>query len=285
MVLLPLRISLSELDGRGISTPALDRWYLLDLLPTRCFRLIETCRVAYLSEAIPEHIVGVILRHIVVILVSNHTSRSHELTPLQVEQVDVPCPLLQAISKRHDHDVTQFVIGQISQLAIQLLDITGPQPYIIRLRAQTIVRTRKVIRPQILDKVVRLDRVGSWLPLCFLMQPGVLAAPGWVRVAASTMLPLLHHGLRVLSLACDLRGNYSFWRNFGFLRQFGRVLMLACLLFIGLVLLICPGYNRRTLLRLIATMDLFGRSLLMSLWHLSSPLVSLHFPYFPSKNS
>ena len=40
MVLLPLRISLSELDGRGISTPALDRWYLLDLLPTRCFRLI-----------------------------------------------------------------------------------------------------------------------------------------------------------------------------------------------------------------------------------------------------
>src|SRR5258706_4751010 len=145
----------------------------------------------------------------------------------------------------------------------------------MRLRAQAIVRSRKVIRPQILFyNVVHLDRPRFWLPLCFLMQPGILAGLVRVRIAAGPTLPLFHHGLRVRFLCRHLRGNHSLWRNFGFLRQFGYVLVLPCLHFIGLFLLICPGRNNRTLLWIIATMYyLFGRSPLMSLWHDSSPPV------------
>src|SRR2546421_11470465 len=136
------------------------------------------------------------------------------------------------------------------------------------------------------------------------MQPGILSGSARVRVTATPTLPLFHHGLRVLFLCRHLRGNHSFWGNFGFLWQFGRVLVRSCLLFIGLFLLISPGRNNRTLVSFIATMYLFGRSLLMSLWHVCSPLVleSFHllplhirpieddrevglcFPYFPSKN-
>src|ERR1700716_3703990 len=97
------RLLSNEFEGSLICHCARLLPYLLDRLPTRCFRLIEACRVAYLSEAIPEDII--------VILISNHTSRSDELTPLQVQQIDILCPLLQALSQRHDHDIAQFVIG------------------------------------------------------------------------------------------------------------------------------------------------------------------------------
>src|SRR5258706_3385382 len=149
----------------------------------------------------------------------------------------------------------------------------------MRFRAQTIVRSRKVIRPQILFyNVVYLDRPRFWLPLCFLMQSVILAGLVRVRVAAGPTLPLFHHGLRVRFLCRHLRGNHSLWRNFGFLRQFGYVLVLSCLHFIGLFLLICPGRNDRTLLWIIATMYyLFGWSPLMSLWHDSPPLVFYSF--------
>ena len=193
-------------------------------------------------------------------------------------------------------------MGQISQLLVQFLDITSPKPYILRFREQTVVRSRKIIRPQILYEVVYPSRLRFWLSLWFLMQPGILAGLFRVRVAAAPTLPLFHHGLRVLSLCRNLRGNHSFWRNFGFLRQFGGVLVLSCLFLIGFFLFIFPGRNNRTLLWIIATMYLFGWSLLMSFWHVSSPpvLYSFHaskcptedgreagpcFPYLPSKNS
>src|SRR5438874_13805869 len=174
-------------------------------------------------------------------------------------------------------------MGQISQLLVQFLDITSPKPYILRFRAQTVVRSRKIIRPQILYKVVYPSRLRFWLSLWFLMQPGILAGLFRVRVAAAPALPLFHHGLRVLSLCRNLRGNHSFWRNFGFLRQFGRVLVRSRLLFIGLFLLICPGRNNRALLCFIATMYFFGRSLLLSLRHVSSLLVLYCFHLFPKQ--
>src|SRR5436305_13923614 len=163
-------------------------------------------------------------------------------------------------------------MGQISQLLVQFLDITSPKPYILRFRAQNVVRSRKNIRSQILYKVVYPSMLRFCLSLWFLMQPGILAGLFRVRVAAAPTLPLFHHGLRVLFLCRHLRGNHSFWRNFGFLRQFGRILMLPCLLFVGLFLLIWPGRNHRTLLWIIATMYLFSGSLLMSLCHGSFPL-------------
>src|SRR5437868_7476186 len=168
------RVLSNEIEGSLIGHYARLLPYPLDRLPTLCFRLIEACRVAYLSETIPEHIIGVLLRNIIVILISNHISRSHELTLLQVQQIDILCPLLQAFSQRHDHDIAQFIIGQISQLAIQFFDITSPQPNILRLREKTIVCSRKVIRPQILFKVVYPGGMRCWLPLCRLVQPGIL---------------------------------------------------------------------------------------------------------------
>src|SRR5262245_51793850 len=105
------------------------------------------------------------------------------------------------------------------------------------------------------------------------MQPGSLAVLLRVRVAAAPMLPLLHHGLRVLFLRRHLWVKHSFWMNFGFLRQFGGIFVLSCLLLIGLRFLIWPGRNNSTLLWIIASLSLFSRSLLMSFWHVTCPLV------------
>src|SRR5579883_3127506 len=211
---------------------------------------------------------------VVVVFIGNHIGGGHEFAAFQVLQVDVSCPLLQALSKRHDNDIAQFVIGEVGQPVMHLLNIAGSQPDVWWLGAQTGVGAGEVIWPQILVKVVCLSWLGRRLPRCFLVQPGILARTVRVRTTAAAAFSLFHHGFRVLFFRCHVGMHHSLWRNFSFLRHFVRVLVFARLLLIGLLLLICPGGNHRTLLWIISTMNLFSRSLLMSFGHVLSPLSS-----------
>ena len=77
--------------------------------------LVEARRGDYLVKTVPKHIASRLLRHIVVALFGHHPCCRYELILLQVREIDILRPLLQATAYWHDGDIFEFVISPLSE--------------------------------------------------------------------------------------------------------------------------------------------------------------------------